>query len=223
MRTFSSALVVVEFLFAVTDGSAQSAAPDLYHVHLTKAAPCQAAALGESLRVPDPKTPMPTHQLVLRHQHGDDWDFAVIQHVGPKTSIEVAAYTPPPPAVDKLRAWHEDTWVAGPSWPEFAKAMGATENGGVYVVSIWRPEPGHREQLQKALGTPPGAKASGTVLLSHLEGGAWTFLSLTRYNTWADFAADQTPAGSTDAAAWSEIRAHGQFHRDTITDRLQLK
>lgn len=52
---------------------------DVYHVHFAKAAPGKAAPLGDSLKTQDPKAPMKGHLLVLRHQDGDDWDYAVIE------------------------------------------------------------------------------------------------------------------------------------------------
>src|SRR4026209_2035355 len=78
---------------------------DVYHVHFTKAAPGQAAALAKSLMVPDKTSPMPDHFIVLRHQEGDDWDYVVIQHLGSKA--EVTPTAPPPPDAERaLSAWH---------------------------------------------------------------------------------------------------------------------
>ena len=55
---------------------------DLYQVHFVKATPGKAAELLNSLRTPAADAVMPTHALILRHLEGDDWDFAVIQHLG---------------------------------------------------------------------------------------------------------------------------------------------
>ena len=83
--------------------------------------------------------------------------------------------------------WHNDTFVNGPSWDEFAEAMGISDDakgkgpGSVYVVSVFRrggcsrKTAGHREELEKLLGAPPnrpGDISAGTVLMQHLEGGA---------------------------------------------------
>jgi hypothetical protein len=213
---------------AATAGSPQTqpaaaGGKDLYHVHFTKAVPGQAAALGKALMVPDPKAPMPDHFVVLRHQEGDDWDYAVIQHVGPKATLD-AAPAAPNPARD-LRAWHNDTFAIGPSWAEFSKMLGVA--GGspspVYTVGIHRTVPGHRDDLQKALSQPGPASSkvqTGTVLLEHVEGGEWTFVAITRYNSWQDFAADRAAAAGSDEGGWSDIRQHSSFHRDTIADRI---
>jgi hypothetical protein len=199
---------------------------DVYHVHFTKAAPGQAAALGKALMEPDKTAPMPDHFVVLRHQEGDDWDYAVVQHLG-KTATVTAA-PPAPNAARDLRAWHTDTFVSGPSWADFTRQMGIGGSGSasaVYAVGVHRAVPGHRDQLEKALTAPaaPTAKIqTGTVLLAHVEGSDWTFMTLTRYNSWQDFAADrQTAAASaTDPGGWGDIRQHSAFHRDTIADRI---
>ena len=226
------ACVVVFGGAAIAAGSAQaqpapSAAADVYHVHFTKAVPGQAAALGKALSVPDKTSPMPEHFVVLRHQEGDDWDYVVIQHMGPKAEVTAAAPGGPDPARD-LRAWHADSFVSGPPWAEFTRQMGIGGSAGggspVYIVGVQRPVAGHREQLAKSLATvDPAAKiATGNVLLTHLEGGEWTFATLTRYNSWTDLGADRAAAAANAASAggWDDIRQHSAFHRDTIADRI---
>ena len=129
MRSTVACLVVFAGVVAATTASAQNtpapaAGTDVYHVHFAKAAPGQAAALGQSLMIPDKTLSMPEHFVVLRHQEGDDWDYVVIQHLGSKA--EVTATAPPPPGdpTRALNAWHNDTFVSGPSWGEFTKQMG---------------------------------------------------------------------------------------------------
>lgn len=232
MRSMVACLVVVGGVIAATAASPQNAAApaatDVYHVHFAKAAPGQAAALAKFLMVPDKTSPMPEHFVVLRHQEGDDWDYVVIQHLGSKAEVTATA----PPLTDAQRAlsaWHSDTFVSGPSWGDFSKEMsiGGSANaaGLVYVVGVQRPVPGHREQLLKSLGAPgPSSKIqTGNVLLQHLEGGEWTFATITRYNSWQDLATERAAAASAvDAAAgsWADIRHHSAFHRDTLADRI---
>ena len=217
--------------------SEKSAAPagagkrtDVYHVHFTKAALGKAAQLGDWLKTPNPNEPMPDHFIVLRHQDGDAWDYAVITHLGPKATVEAAGTAVPPDKRD-LSAWHNDTFVNGPSWEEFTKAMGidgdsaSKSSGSVYSVSYYRPAPGHREQLEKALSEAPGANdtSAGNVLMQHLEGGPWTFLTIARYNSWDDFATGEknSVAQTTKKdSPWSRMRDHTDFHTDTLTDRI---
>jgi hypothetical protein len=62
-----------------------------------------------------------------------------------------------PPGVkyqqNALNAWHGDTFVNGPAWPEFDKAMGLDDARraaeSAYVVSVYRGAPGHRDELEK--------------------------------------------------------------------------
>jgi hypothetical protein len=196
----------------------QAAATDVYHVHFAKAVPGQAAALAADLQKQDPKAPMPGHLVLLRHQEGDDWDYCVIEHLGTKAAVEV---TPPPAAsAPALSAWHNDTFVAGPSWAAFQRALGSTATG-VYIVSTHRAVPGHRDQLLKVLNqTDPASKVQiGRVMLTHLEGGPWQYLGINRYNSWQDLAADRASSGTT--GTWAEVRTHSAFHTDTIADRVK--
>jgi hypothetical protein len=221
-----------------TKSSEKSAAPagagkrtDVYHVHFTKAALGKAAQLGDWLKTPNPTEPMPDHFIVLRHQDGDAWDYVVITHLSTKATVEAAGTAVPPDKRD-LSAWHNDTFVNGPSWEEFTKAMGiggdsaSKSSGSVYSVSYYRPAPGHREQLEKALSEAPSGpsdSSAGNVLMQHLEGGPWTFLTIARYNSWDDFATGEknSVAETTKKdSPWSRLRDHTDFHTDTLTDRI---
>src|SRR5262245_49861633 len=227
------ALLVVVFSFVsvstVQNAAAQaSARTDVYHVHFAKAALGKGAEEGEFLKKQGPNSPMPGHYLVLRHQDGEDWDYAVIEHLGTKATVD-AAGSPTPAAARALSAWHADTFVSGPAWPEFARTMGlddATKSAGsVYVVSVYRAAPGHREELDKSLSQPPGSgdTVAGSVVMPHLEGGAWTFLSVTRYNSWQDFATGEKASVADTLkpdGGWLGDRNHSSYHNDTITDRI---
>jgi len=229
MKSTVTCLVVIGGILSWTAASAQNAATstDVYHVHFAKAAPGQAAALGKSLMAPDKASPMPEHFVVLRHQEGDDWDYVVIQHLGSKAEVTTTA-PPLSDAVRALTAWHSDTFVSGPSWAVFSREMGLGGSAGggspVYIVGVQRAIAGHRDQLTKSLTTiDPAAKiVTGNVFLTHLEGGEWTFATITRYNSWTDLGADRAAAPGTAASVggWDDIRQHSAFHRDTIADRI---
>jgi hypothetical protein len=226
VRRIAPLLVVSVFVSALCT-SAQEAPPansDLYHVHFTKSAPGQSAALGEFLAKPDSASPMPDHFIVLRHQQGDDWDYCVIEHLGPKATVDAAGRAGNPGRT--LRAWHTDTFMSGPAWPEFAKAMGigdAASAKSVYSLAVWRSVTGHREDLEKALRQAPAdAKVpSATVMLTHVEGGPWEFLALQRFNSWQDFATYQADTAGDDG--WNVVRQYGSYHHDTLADRLAPK
>jgi hypothetical protein len=209
--------------------SAPPARPDLYHVHFAKAALGKAVELADYLKAADPKVPMSAHHIVLRHQDGEDWDYAVIEHLGTKTTVE-AAGTAVPAAVRDLYAWHTDSFVSGPSWAEFSKALGIDEGsagktgGAVYSVSVYRAAPGHREQLEKSLNQLAAADtSSGTVLMQHVEGGPWQFLAVVRYNSWQDFANGEktsVPDSFKAGGGWLGLREHSTYHNDTLADRI---
>ena len=202
---------------------AAAAATDVYSVMFVKAAPGQAAALAKQLQEPDPKDPMGSHFLLLRHQEGADWDFCVVQHVGAKATVEI---TPQPAAGGAATmAWHEDTYVSGPSWPEFQRAMGMSgspSGSPVYVVGVHRAVPGHRTELQQALRQrDPNAKPStADLLMTHLDGGNWQFLTLSRYASWQDLATERAAAAG-GSEGWNQLRQHSAAHSDTIADRVR--
>jgi hypothetical protein len=206
--------------------NAVSASTDLYHVLFCKAALGKAAELDEYLKTTNPNVPMSAHRIVLRHQEGEDWDYAVIQHLGTKTTVD-AAGTPVPPAARDLFAWQEDSFVSGPSWLEFSKAMGIDEgsatktSGSLYVVSVYRAAPGHREPLEKELiQSARGDTAAGNVLMQQVEGGPWQYLTAIRYSSWQDFATGEKNSSADTLRLWREIRGNSTYHNDTLTDRI---
>jgi len=203
----------------------------IYHVHFTQAAPGKYAELEKFMAAPDPSAAMPAHVLLLRHREGSPWDFVAIDHIGPKATVESGR---PGPARE-LRAWHEDTFVQGPPWDVFAKAMGIDGQGAtdaVYVVSVYRGAAGHRAQLDEALQKvqASAAKPGRGVILQHAEGGAWDSMVISRYDSWADFAADMadTTAGQREQraglarSAGLELREHAASHNDTIAVRVAV-
>ena len=228
------------FAFAQTPSPAASGSPaaadatsgrtDLYHVHFAIAAPGKAKELGDELKKPAPNTPNADHFIILRHVDGDSWDYCVITHVGTKATVE--ANRPASPAsVAGLWAQHTDTFAAGPSWPEFTKQMGiddASKTGAAaYAVSIYRPVSGQREALDKMLNEPPDRATDSTVgrvFLQHLEGAAWSFLSVQRWNSWADYAKDNVAtiaqSGRGQQGGWFKLRELASFHTDTLCNRV---
>jgi hypothetical protein len=211
---------------ATTSTSGASARTDLYHVHFTHAAPGKANALADALKQPDPAAPMPGHAIVLRHQDGDQWDYVVIEHLGTKATIDAARPAQPTAARD-ASDWHTDTYCTGPAWADFAKAMGINEGAGksaIYIASVYRALPGHRDQLEAILNSQPaGDPAAGNVVLQHAEGAAWTFMAVARYATWEDFVKSETNAAAQQAKGagdWAKLRDHSSYHTDTLADRI---
>ena len=203
----------------------------IYHVHFAQAAPGKYAELEKFMATPDPGAAMPGHVLLLRHREGSPWDFVAIDHIGTKATVESGR---PGPARE-LRAWHEDTFVQGPPWDVFAKAMGIDGQGAtdaVYVVSVYRGAAGHRAQLDEALQKvqASAAKPDRGVILQHAEGGAWDSLVISRYDSWRDFAADMgdPTAGQREQraglmrSAGLELREHAASHNDTIAVRVAV-
>ena len=212
--------------------SASSAAPtsrpEVYHVIFSHAAAGKVSALEEWAKKAGANSPKPGHVLFLRHESGSPWDYVGIQHIGPRATVE-ASGNPQGAALRPLMDWHDDTFVNGPSWADFAKAMGLDESIGkpksnedVYVVSVYRPVVGQDDALEKFLTEPPSASgdlAVGTVLLQHLEGGAWRLLSISRYKNYQDYATSEAASVAQIAkgsGSWFRLRELTSFHNDTI-------
>ena len=199
---------------------------DIYHVFIVKAALGKAKELQDWLKQPDPDHP-DAKGIVLRHQDGDSWDFVAIEHIGAKATVDLQQ-TPMTPQQRLINEWHNDTYVAGPSWSDFSKALGLDDAsksaGSVYVVSDYRAAPGHRDDLEKMLSeATPGDTASGNVLLAHLEGAPWNFLGIVRYDSWEKYAEGEKTSiaqSNKGQGGWFELRQHCALHHDTLTDRI---
>ena len=228
VRIPTSVLLAIGLASGADAQNPQPQPTDVYHVMFVKAVPGQAAALLPGLQRQNAIGGAADHKLMLRHVDGDDWDYVLIQHLGPTVTITTKTAPVAQPATDdqSLRGAverHSDNYVSGPSWEQFSKSMGlAGDPAGVYVVGVHRAVPGHASQLRSALDqTDPNAKvAVNHVTLQHLEGDDWNLLSIQRYNSWQDFAADRVanPSGSAD---WLDVRQHSAFHRDTIAERFK--
>ena len=202
---------------------------DVYHVHFAKAAAGKAAQMAETLKKPDPQA-TPGHMLVLRHQSGEAWDFAAVEHFGTKATIDPTR-PPVPPEERNQGDWHNDTFASGPSWSQFAKEMGLDGDGkatagSVYVVSTYRALTAQRDALQKFLSEPPDRPSdtsAGNVLLQHLEGSEWNFVLIVRYNSWEDFAKNESNSIAATAkkeGGWFKLRELIASHADTVTVRI---
>jgi hypothetical protein len=93
------------------------------------------------------------------------------------------------------------------------------------VVSDYRSAPGHRDQLEKTLSAPPAAgdTSTGTILLAHLEGASWNFVTVIRYDSWEKFAANESNSvaqTNKGQGGWFDLRDHVACHHDTLTDRI---
>jgi hypothetical protein len=121
--TLGIALFVTTIIAAAQSNAPSAKRTDVYHVHLAKAALGKGMPLGDFLKTPDPKAPMPGHILVLRHQAGDVGDYVEVEHFGGRATVEPTG-RPLVPDVRDRYDWHNDTFLSGPCWAEFTAAMG---------------------------------------------------------------------------------------------------
>jgi hypothetical protein len=209
------------------------AAQELYHVHFVKAAPGKLPELIDAyMSAPaDPKTAQPP--VVLRHIEGDDWQLMVITPLGAEETLQAAA---PPAEMQQfltrtrpLRAQHTDTFAIGPPWAEARKVLLGEGDGQaaigispVYVVTVVRALPGHRDQLEGVLRKEVADAPGSTLTLQHMEGASWEFVTISRYASWAAFGDTlQKERGQALLSPTSAgLGEHMAEHHDTMAERV---
>jgi hypothetical protein len=199
-------------------------ARELYHIHVVQAAPGKLPELIDTyLKGPGPRPGDPqVDPLILRHREGAEWDVVVITPVGADYSATAEA---PPPEVLKfnetvagLAAWHSDTIAAGPPWTVVQQALVPTRSAqpAVFVVSDYRSLPGHRPQLRRTLDQIAAASPGRSAVFSHVEGAAWNFFTVTRYDSWAAMGESTQPGASAQPDLGLDLRQHLAVHHDTV-------
>jgi len=146
--------------------------------------------------------------------------------MGPQATISAGTAPPQPDSpFSQSAAWHGDTYVSGPPLEEFRRAMNLTgtaaPSGAVYVVGDYMAPSGHRGALRQVLDNIAAEAAGRSVLLSHVEGAPWNFLTIQRYDSWRQVAEEEEKAaaqGSQNASAdrGVELRDHLAVHHDTF-------
>jgi hypothetical protein len=225
---FVSILILLTAAISVAQSPTQpqsqpaAAAPELYHIHIAKAAPGKLQQLIDAYNNgPAPGADEPQFTpIMLRHREGSEWDLITITPLGKQVTISSAA--PPQAILDfnqrvaPLTDWHSDTFTLGPSWDVVQKALVVSKGEPVYIVSDYRSLAGHRAQLRQVLDR--GAIADRTVMFAHVEGAPWNFLGITRYESWAEMGAPapQPAAGTAAQDQGLSMREHLAVHHDTI-------
>jgi hypothetical protein len=206
--------------------------PEVYTVTFIHGAAGKIKELEDWAKKSPAGATVPGHAMVLRHEAGSPWDYVAIEHVGAKATVQ-ASGNPQGVALRPLMDWHDDTICNGPAWAEFAKAMNLDESSGkpksnedVYVISVYRPVVGQDDALDRFLNEPPSASgdlAVGSIVLQHLEGGPWRFLSISRYKNYQDYAKSEAASVAQVAkgsGGWFRLRDLVSFHNDTIAVHL---
>jgi hypothetical protein len=198
---------------------------ELYHIHISKAAPGKLPQLIEAYQnAPAPEASAPqVIPIILRHREGGEWDLITITPLGRQITLKADA---PPQAVQDyftrlapLSDWHGDTFVTGPAWAVVQKALvPAKDAQTVYVVSDYRSLAGHRPQLRQILDRNATDTPGRGVLFTHVEGAPWNFLTVTSYDSWNAIGAPppQPASGTPRPEAGLELREHMAVHHDTI-------
>jgi hypothetical protein len=208
---------------------AASSSSHVYHLTAFRAAPGRLNDLLKILNTPQPGAREGDFAVVFRHRQGHEWDLLLVEHVGERATITATPpggpAVPADSAVSQVTAWHVDTYAAGPPLEEFRKALSLQGGAGqkaVYVISAYTAAPGHRGQLRTQIGTMSDETPGRTVTLTHIEGAPWTFLHITRYDSWRQFAEEeeaqdaQAAKAPTGPGTGAAIREHITLHHDTL-------
>ncbi len=204
----------------------QASAAHVYRISAFRAVPGRFRDLEKLLTAtPQPGADSGDLALVFRHRQGNEWDFMTIEHMGPQATVLAGTTAPRPDSpFSQVAAWHGDTYAAGPPLDEFRRALnvsGTQAPSGIYIVSDYQAAAGHRGTLRQALDKIAADAPGRTVLLSHLEGAPWTFLSIQRYDSWrqlADEEENEMKQGVSNASAdmGVQLRDSLAVHHDTI-------
>jgi len=199
----------------------------VYRVSVFRAAPGRTGELEKLLtQAPAPGAATGDFAVVFRHRQGNEWDFMTVEHMGEQTTIDLRSGPPAQPdsPLSQSAAWHADTFAAGPPLDEFRKALnlqGGAAKPGVYIVGDYMAAAGHRGQLRQVLTDIAGDTPGRTITLAHVEGAPWNFLSITRYDSWQQFAQEEdavsAQAGKTATPDRGlALREHMAVHHDTL-------
>jgi hypothetical protein len=207
--------------------------PHVYHLTAIRAVPGRASELLKLLSAP-PSAGQPAGDfaVVFRHREGHEWDFLLIEHMGATATVSVGPQPQADSPFSQIAAWHGDTYAAGPPLDEFRRALnltgapttGQSSSRAIYAISDYMTAPGHRSQLRQQLDQIASQTPGRSVTLTHVEGAPWTFLAITRYDSWRQFADEQD---AEDAEAMKDtqskgpgllLREHMAMHHDTLAN-----
>ena len=153
MRSLVACLVVFGGIVAATLlGPDPSPRPAVVRTCITctsRRRPPARRRLGKALTVRI-RPPMPDHFVVLRHQEGDDWDYAVIQHLGPKADCRRPRRRPPDPRGPRRLAQRHvrQRSVVGGLHPRDGYRRVGRRRARLHP-RLSSPVPGHRAQLER--------------------------------------------------------------------------
>jgi hypothetical protein len=208
-------------------------APHVYHLTAMRAVPGRASELLKLLTAPPSAGQAASDfAVVFRHREGHEWDFLLIEHMGASATVSVGPAPQADSPFSQVAAWHGDTYAAGPPLDEFRRALnltaapaaGQSPSRAIYAISDYMTAPGHRTQLRQQLDQIASQTPGRSVTLTHVEGAPWTFVAITRYDSWRQFADEQDAEDAETAKNTSSkgpgllLREHMAMHHDTLAN-----
>lgn len=187
--------------------------------------------------------------VLARHSQGDHWDLLLIEPIG-----SMMAYHAPERAArwqraavsigydavafeaarDRLEAWREELFVAGPDTAEFGTRQ---HNAGFYHLEVFLALAGKRGALlhQREMENDYLGRVNrpDNLIFTRVGGAAWDLFTLGFYRDLQDFATPAAVSAAEDDAAaraagfegshtiGSYLRTFLQRHHDTLLNRIR--
>ncbi len=192
---------------------------EAYRALFVRAAPGRLMELVDLLKARRDSAASGARPVLLRHAQGDQWDVVVLQPVGSLKGYFSADHTAPDPLWDRLVAWQEELFVAGPPAGDFRSAA---EKAGYFHLEIFVALPGERDSLRaeremensflKSVGKP------GNFVFTRLSGASWDLFTVGFYRDLQHYA---EPTGRTPEQEEAAARAAGFVSREAIGPYLR--
>jgi hypothetical protein len=192
---------------------------EAYRALFVQAAPGRLMELVELMRARRDSAPADSRPVLLRHSQGDQWDLVLLQPVGTLARYFATDRTAPDRLWDRLVAWQEDLFVAGPPVEEF---RAAADRAGSFHLEIFVALAGERDSLKaeremenrflRSVGKP------GNFVFTRLAGASWDLFTVGFYRDLQQFA---EPTGRTPEQEEAAARAAGFVSREAIGPYLR--
>jgi hypothetical protein len=200
--TSDEAQTVIAFLLAAV---LVQSAPESYRAVFVRAAP---GALTELVDLVKARRSLATGELrplLLRHAQGDQWDLMILQPIGSLSAYFGTDRSAPDPSWDRLVAWQEELFVAGPPREVF---LAASSGAGYFHLEIFQALAGKRDSLtaeRRMENTFLGATGRPiNLIFTRVAGASWDQFSLGFYRDLQHYAEPTRVSAEREEAAARE-------------------
>lgn len=195
--------------------------PETYRAVFLRAAPGRLLELIDLLKARQEAAPAAgeSRPVLFRHSQGDQWDVMTLQPVGTPAKYFARDRGAADPAWDRLVAWQEELFVAGPPVEEFRRSIAGM---GYFHLEIFQAIAGKRDSLlaeRKMENAFLGRIGLPTNLIfTRVAGASWDNFTIGFYRNLQHYAEPSTAGPDAEEAA---ARAAGFESRAAIGPYLR--